>query len=64
MKLYAEREGNAECGQVLFDEYSGIKISIRMQDGEAIVTIGGIEQSFIVVEGLPLTLTVYQEPVD
>lgn len=62
MELYAEREGNAECHHEQFDELRGIKIEFFMLDGEAFVRLPGLTNDLAVVEGLPLTLTVYKTP--
>jgi len=62
-ELYALRPGNAECGHVSFDAQKGIKVTICMNaDGETTVEIQGIKEKLLVVEGLPLTLKMYQLP--
>lgn len=62
MEIYAEREGNAECAHVTFDERRGLRVTVTMRDGETLVEIEGVVEPLVVVEGLPLTLKVYALP--
>lgn len=62
MEIYAEREGNAQCGHATFEALRGLRIDVRTEDGETLVYIDCISDPIVVVEGLPSTIKVYQLP--
>ena len=62
MELYAEREGCVQCAYTTFNAAGGIKINIRVDDGEATVEINGVSAPLTVCDGLPLTIKVYELP--
>lgn len=64
MNVFIERDGGVECGSTTFTPSSGIKIQIRMDDGVALIRIQGIECVFDVCEKFPLSIVIYEDPIE